>query len=90
MGGFGGALPDWGARGEVDGGGYGGGAFGAQFAFGEPEAEVEHAGRVIAAFEQASREGRGVVTVDGRMVENLHVENARRVLATAEAVAALA
>ena len=53
------------------------------------EAEVEHASRVIAAFDQASREGRGVVTVDGRMVENLHVDNARRVLATAEAVAAL-
>jgi len=54
------------------------------------EAEVEHAQRVIAAFEQASREGRGVVTVDGRMVENLHVDDARRTLATAEAVAALA
>ena len=52
-------------------------------------AEVEQAGRVIAAFEQAQREGRGVVTVDGRMVENLHVDDARRVLATAEAVAAL-
>ncbi|TAL26542.1 MAG: CoA ester lyase, partial [Frankiales bacterium] len=46
--------------------------------------------RVIEAFEEASREGRGVVTVDGRMIENLHVENARRVLATADAIAALA
>ena len=54
------------------------------------EDDVEHAGRVIAAFEQAQREGRGVVTVDGRMVENLHVDEARRTLATAEAVAALA
>jgi len=53
------------------------------------QAEVERASRVIAAFEQAAAEGRGVVTVDGRMVENLHVETARRVLATAEAVAAL-
>ena len=53
------------------------------------EQAVEHARRVIAAFEQASREGRGVVTVDGRMVENLHVDDARRVLATAGAVAAL-
>ena len=52
------------------------------------EDDVEHAGRVIAAFEQAQREGRGVVTVDGRMVENLHVDQARRTLATAEAVAA--
>ena len=37
--------------------------------------------RVIAAFEEAEREGKGVVTVDGRMIENLHVDNARRMLA---------
>jgi citrate lyase subunit beta/citryl-CoA lyase len=54
------------------------------------EAEVEHARRVVAAFEEASRSGRGVVTVDGRMVENLHRDVALRVLATAEAIAALA
>jgi citrate lyase subunit beta/citryl-CoA lyase len=51
---------------------------------------VERARRVIAAFETAEREGRGVVTVDGRMVENLHVEQARRTLAVAEAIAARA
>ncbi|MCW2680369.1 MAG: putative acyl-CoA lyase [Frankiales bacterium] len=53
------------------------------------EADVAHARRVIEAFEEAEREGKGVVTVDGRMIENLHVENARRTLATAEAIAAL-
>jgi len=52
------------------------------------EAEVEHAQRVIEAFEQAEREGKGVVTVDGRMIENLHVDNARRTLATSAAIAA--
>jgi citrate lyase subunit beta/citryl-CoA lyase len=51
--------------------------------------EVDHARRVIEAFEEAQRDGRGVVTVDGRMVENLHVDNARRTLAVAEAIAAL-
>lgn len=51
--------------------------------------EVEHARRVIAAFEEAEADGRGVVTVDGRMIENLHVDNARRTLATADAIAAL-
>ncbi len=51
--------------------------------------EVEHAARVIAAFDQAVAEGKGVVTVDGRMIENLHVDNARRVLATAAAIEAL-
>jgi citrate lyase subunit beta/citryl-CoA lyase len=51
--------------------------------------EVEHAGKVIAAFDEAVADGRGVVTVDGRMIENLHVDNARRVLAVAAAIAAL-
>ncbi|MGY6499967.1 MAG: HpcH/HpaI aldolase/citrate lyase family protein [Acidimicrobiales bacterium] len=51
--------------------------------------EVETAGRIIEAFEAAEAEGKGVVTVDGRMIENLHVENARRTLAVAEAIAGL-
>jgi citrate lyase subunit beta/citryl-CoA lyase len=51
--------------------------------------EVELAERIIAAFEEAQAEGRGVVTVDGRMVENLHVEEARRVLTITEAIAEL-
>ncbi|MYW94483.1 CoA ester lyase [Amycolatopsis rubida] len=50
--------------------------------------EIDRSRRIIAAFEEASAEGRGVVTVDGRMIENLHVENARRVLALAEAIGA--
>jgi len=53
------------------------------------EADVDHARRVIEAFESATAEGKGVVTVDGRMIENLHVDNARRLLATAAAIAAL-
>ncbi|WP_040494726.1 HpcH/HpaI aldolase/citrate lyase family protein [Ilumatobacter nonamiensis] len=52
--------------------------------------EVEYAGRVIEAFDEAVAAGKGVVTVDGRMIENLHVDNARRVLAVADAIAALA
>ncbi len=51
--------------------------------------EVEHARKVVDAFAEAEREGRGVVTVDGRMVENLHRDNALRTLATADAIAAL-
>lgn len=53
------------------------------------EAEIDHARRVIAAFDEATAEGRGVITVDGRMIENLHVDTARRTLAVAEAIAAL-
>ena len=51
--------------------------------------DIEYTQRVIAAFDEAVADGRGVVTVDGRMIENLHVDNARRVLATAAAIAAL-
>jgi citrate lyase subunit beta/citryl-CoA lyase len=51
--------------------------------------DVEHARRVIAAFDEAVADGRGVVTVDGRMIENLHVDNARRTLAVADAIDAI-
>jgi citrate lyase subunit beta / citryl-CoA lyase len=51
--------------------------------------DVEHARRVIEAFDAALAEGKGVVTLDGRMIENLHVDNARRTLAVADAIAAL-
>ncbi|MBC7374929.1 MAG: CoA ester lyase [Frankiales bacterium] len=53
------------------------------------EDEIAYAQRVLAAFDEALAQGKGVVTVDGRMIENLHVDNARRTLAVAEAVAAL-
>lgn len=55
--------------------------------FAPSEAQIERSRRIIEAFDEAAREGRGVVTVDGRMIENLHVEDARRILALAEAVA---
>ena len=48
--------------------------------------DVDYSQRVIAAFEEATAEGRGVITVDGRMIENLHVDNARRVLAVQRAI----
>jgi citrate lyase subunit beta / citryl-CoA lyase len=51
--------------------------------------EVDRARRIIEAFEQAEAEGRGVVTVDGRMVENLHVDEARRTLAVVAAIEAV-
>ncbi len=51
--------------------------------------EIALAERIIDAYAEAEAEGRGVVTVDGRMIEHLHVENARRTLALAEAIAAI-
>jgi citrate lyase beta subunit len=54
--------------------------------FAPSAAELEMAGRIVAAFRQAQAEGKGVVTVDGRMIENLHVEQAERALALAAAI----
>ena len=51
--------------------------------------EIELSRRIIAAYREAEAEGRGVVTVDGRMIEHLHVANAERTLAIADAIAAL-
>jgi citrate lyase subunit beta/citryl-CoA lyase len=63
---------------------------GANATWAPTEDEVAHARKVVEAFEEAARDGRGVVTVDGRMVENLHRDIALRTLETAEAIAALA
>jgi citrate lyase subunit beta/citryl-CoA lyase len=57
--------------------------------FAPSDEEIAAAREIIEAFEEAEREGRGVVTVNGRMIENLHVEQARRTLAIAEAIAAM-
>jgi citrate lyase subunit beta/citryl-CoA lyase len=48
---------------------------------------VDDARALIATFEEAVAGGKGVVTHNGRMIENLHVDNAQRVLAIADAIA---
>ncbi|SEB81317.1 citrate lyase subunit beta / citryl-CoA lyase [Nocardioides exalbidus] len=60
---------------------------GANSAFAPSEQAVEDARGLIAAFEDGK--GAGVVTYNGKMVENLHVESARRTLAIHEAIVAL-
>jgi len=57
--------------------------------FAPDTAGVEHAYKVIEAFAEAEKAGKGVVVVDGQLVENLHVENAKRLVALAEAIKAL-
>jgi len=54
--------------------------------FAPSAAELEMAGKIVSAFRTAQAEGKGVVTVDGRMIENLHVEQAERALALATAI----
>ena len=57
-------------------------------AFSPSAEEIDLAERQIAAFEETEASGQGVAVVDGKIVENLHVETARKILALAEAVSA--
>ncbi len=54
--------------------------------FAPSDDEVAQAREVIEAYEAAQAEGRGVVTVAGRMIEQLHVEQARHTIAVANAI----
>jgi citrate lyase subunit beta/citryl-CoA lyase len=55
-------------------------------AFSPSAEEVKQARRIIAAFDLPENKGKGVVGIDGRMVERLHAEMARRTVAIAEAI----
>ena len=57
--------------------------------FAPSEAELELARRQLAAFEETRAKGEAVAVVDGRIVENLHVETAKALIAKAEAIAEL-
>jgi citrate lyase subunit beta / citryl-CoA lyase len=59
---------------------------GANEVFSPSAAELTWARKIIAAFEQPENKGKGAITVDGRMVELLHVEMARRTVHIAEAI----
>jgi citrate lyase subunit beta / citryl-CoA lyase len=58
-------------------------------AFAPDEEEVASARRIIEAHEAATREGKGVVVVDGRLIENLHVAEAVRRVRLAEMIDAM-
>jgi len=51
--------------------------------------EVAWSRRIIAAHAEASAQGRGVVVVDGKLIENLHVLSARRVVELSGMIAEL-
>jgi citrate lyase subunit beta/citryl-CoA lyase len=51
------------------------------------EDDIANARGLIAAFDGGLAAGKGVVTYNGRMIENLHVANAQRLLAVADAIA---
>ncbi|UXA04783.1 CoA ester lyase [Mycobacterium sp. SMC-2] len=58
--------------------------------FGPSQQELADARKVVAAYEEARAAGTSVITVDGRMIENLHVRNAERILALADLITELA
>ena len=60
----------------------------ANAAFGPTPDEVALAQRIIAAHAEALKKGHGVVVVDGKLVEQLHVDSAKRTVALADAIAA--
>jgi citrate lyase subunit beta/citryl-CoA lyase len=55
-------------------------------AFSPSPADVEQARKMIAVFDLPENKGKGVVSIDGRMVERLHADMARRTVAIAEAI----
>ncbi len=57
--------------------------------FAPAEAELAWAHKIIAAFAEARAKGAGVVVVDGKLVEQLHVEMAERTVALADQIGVL-
>jgi citrate lyase subunit beta/citryl-CoA lyase len=54
--------------------------------FAPSQQEIDWSHRIIAAHAEATAAGKGVVVVDGKLVENLHVENAERLVALSAAI----
>ncbi len=59
-------------------------------AFSPSAEEIAQARKIIASFDLPQNKGKGVISIDGRMVERLHAEMARRTVAIAEAIEARA
>ena len=57
--------------------------------FAPSDDEVAWSRRIIDAHAEASAAGQGVVVVEGKLIENLHVENAQRLVALADAISDL-
>jgi citrate lyase subunit beta/citryl-CoA lyase len=57
--------------------------------FGPSRRELADARKIVSAYEQAQAAGNSVITVDGRMIESLHVRDAQRILALGDLIAEL-
>ena len=62
----------------------------ANAAFSPDDAEVQWSRLVIVAHEEAENAGKGVVLLDGQLIENLHVEEAHRIVGLADQIAEMA
>ncbi len=54
--------------------------------FAPSEQEIAWSRTIIAAHAEAEKEGKGVIVIEGKLIENLHVENAQRLVDLAEAI----
>lgn len=57
--------------------------------FAPSEKEVAWSRRIIAAHAEATAAGKGLLVVEGKLIENLHVESAKRLVASAEQIDAM-
>lgn len=57
--------------------------------FGPSKTELADARKIVSAYEHAQAAGNSVITVDGRMIESLHVRDAQRILALADLISEL-
>ena len=55
-------------------------------AFAPSEDDINWSRRIIDAHKEAESKGQGVVVVDGKLIENLHIENAKRLVTMAELI----
>ncbi len=58
----------------------------ANVAFSPSDDDIERARGMIAAFQEAAEQGQGVATFNGKMIEELHIRDANRILAFADAL----
>jgi len=55
-------------------------------AFSPSSKDIADAEKITAAFEDATKDGKGVVLVDGKLIEALHIDNAKRILTLANKI----
>ena len=55
--------------------------------FGPSSAEISEAQERIAAYEAAIQSGAGIAVLNGKLIEELHIQDAKRILTLAKAIA---